>query len=344
MSDTTPGWQPDPTGKHDHRYWDGSRWTDDVADAGVAGTDPFEAAAPEVPVVEEPAAPEGPVGEEPTAPEVPAADEPVATEPVATELVATDETLVDQAVPSADATDTYPAATDEPAAWSTAPAPPPPYVPTEPVAGADDSKKRLLIGGGILAAVVLAVIAFLALGGDDDDPATEKASQSSDTTDNTDSTEPSDTTGGGGGEGSYGSDPELDELYDSCEEGVYADCDLLYFDSPSGSEYQEFGDTCGNRNEPGELCAKLYADDGGEDDGGDTGGLPDGVELPDDYRQQLAEIYQTTFDLSTEQSECLAGKLVDAIEGGTVSEDQATSEVLDYLSDCDITLEEIGAN
>ena len=37
MTDSTPGWQPDPTGRHDHRYWDGSRWTDDVADAGVEG-------------------------------------------------------------------------------------------------------------------------------------------------------------------------------------------------------------------------------------------------------------------------------------------------------------------
>jgi hypothetical protein len=329
MSDTTPGWQPDPTGKHDHRYWDGSRWTDDVADAGVAGTDPFEAVETEAPAADEPVAPEEPVAEEPVAPEEPSA---------------ADETLVDQAVPASDATDTYPAAADEPAAWATAPAPPPPYVPTEPVADADDPKKRLLIGGGILAAVVLAVIAFLALGGDDDEPATEKASQSSDTTDPTDPTDPTDTTEGGGGEGSYGSDPDLDELYDSCEEGVYSDCDLLYFDSPSGSEYQEFGDTCGNRNEPGELCAKLYAEDGGEGDGGDTGGLPDGVELPDDYRQQLAEIYESTFDLSSEQSECLAGKLVDAIESGSVSEDEATSEVLDYLSDCDISLEEIGAN
>ncbi len=36
MSDNAAGWQPDPTGKHDHRYWDGTGWTDNVADAGVA--------------------------------------------------------------------------------------------------------------------------------------------------------------------------------------------------------------------------------------------------------------------------------------------------------------------
>ena len=27
------GWFPDPGGAHDHRYWDGTRWTEHVADA-----------------------------------------------------------------------------------------------------------------------------------------------------------------------------------------------------------------------------------------------------------------------------------------------------------------------
>lgn len=39
-----PDWQPDPTGRHQYRYWDGSTWTDHVADDGVATSDPFEAA------------------------------------------------------------------------------------------------------------------------------------------------------------------------------------------------------------------------------------------------------------------------------------------------------------
>lgn len=40
MSDITPtGRQPDPTGRHEHRYWDGTTWTDNVSDAGVAGAD-----------------------------------------------------------------------------------------------------------------------------------------------------------------------------------------------------------------------------------------------------------------------------------------------------------------
>ena len=36
---TAAGWHPDPAGKHELRYWDGSAWTDDVSDGGVAAKD-----------------------------------------------------------------------------------------------------------------------------------------------------------------------------------------------------------------------------------------------------------------------------------------------------------------
>jgi len=49
MSDTPASWHPDPTGRHELRYWDGSAWTDHVSDHGVTGTDPVDA----------PAAPDG---------------------------------------------------------------------------------------------------------------------------------------------------------------------------------------------------------------------------------------------------------------------------------------------
>jgi hypothetical protein len=49
MTDNAPGWQTDPTGRHDHRYWDGSQWTEHVSDAGVATTDPYEAGSPATP-------------------------------------------------------------------------------------------------------------------------------------------------------------------------------------------------------------------------------------------------------------------------------------------------------
>ncbi len=47
-----PGWFPDPTGRHDHRWWDGASWTEHVADAGVAGRDPIvSAASPDAPSI-----------------------------------------------------------------------------------------------------------------------------------------------------------------------------------------------------------------------------------------------------------------------------------------------------
>jgi len=33
-------WYPDPSGRHELRYWDGTSWWDDVADRGVASKDP----------------------------------------------------------------------------------------------------------------------------------------------------------------------------------------------------------------------------------------------------------------------------------------------------------------
>ena len=40
MNGPAPGWQPDPTGRHEYRYWDGTNWSDDVSDGGVTATDP----------------------------------------------------------------------------------------------------------------------------------------------------------------------------------------------------------------------------------------------------------------------------------------------------------------
>lgn len=37
----SPGWHPDPSGRHEYRYWDGHTWTPSVADNGVQSTDPY---------------------------------------------------------------------------------------------------------------------------------------------------------------------------------------------------------------------------------------------------------------------------------------------------------------
>lgn len=365
MTDNTPGWQPDPSGAHEHRYWDGTQWTDNVADAGVAGTDPYD------PLLAA------------TTPDAPDADATVVDTPAVADT---------------------PAAPDDTAAWPTAPsapAPPPPYVPTSPAtAEGGGSKKGLLVGGGILAAVVIAVVAFLAFGGGDDndgelrtdlaamfkeqgglsqsqascmadfyvddlgagafkgidlsDPDADppkaledeflatgfkaaeecKVDQFSGETTTTDS--PS-STSGGGGEGTYGSDSALDALYDSCADGEYDACDDLYLQSPSGSEYEDFGDTCGDRNEPQGYCVDLYENGGPSSTDGASGLTPD-------FEKILADTYEQTFNLSRPKAECLAAALATAIEDGTMSETQAMSNVMSYLSDCDISLEEISGN
>ncbi len=40
---TAAAWHPDPTGRHELRYWDGSQWTDHVSDNGVQSTSPLTA-------------------------------------------------------------------------------------------------------------------------------------------------------------------------------------------------------------------------------------------------------------------------------------------------------------
>ena len=36
------GWYPDPRRRHEVRYWNGTEWTDHVANRGVASTDPVQ--------------------------------------------------------------------------------------------------------------------------------------------------------------------------------------------------------------------------------------------------------------------------------------------------------------
>jgi len=65
----------------------------------------------------------------------------------------------------------------------------------------------------------------------------------------------------------YGDDATLDALWDACEQGDGQACDDLYFQSPLGSEYESFGDTCGGQvlDSPVFSCVDELSDtDGGE--------------------------------------------------------------------------------
>ena len=57
--------------------------------------------------------------------------------------------------------------------------------------------------------------------------------------------------------GNYGDDPVLDDLYNQCADGDNQACDDLFWQSPSGSEYEAFGSNCGGR---GGLCETFEND------------------------------------------------------------------------------------
>ena len=46
MSTHPASWHPDPTGRHELRYWDGSAWTDHISNQGITGQDPLSGQAP----------------------------------------------------------------------------------------------------------------------------------------------------------------------------------------------------------------------------------------------------------------------------------------------------------
>ncbi|NNE74029.1 MAG: DUF2510 domain-containing protein [Acidimicrobiales bacterium] len=46
MNMPAANWYPDPSGKHEHRYWDGAGWTEHVSDHGRQSIDPIGSAKP----------------------------------------------------------------------------------------------------------------------------------------------------------------------------------------------------------------------------------------------------------------------------------------------------------
>ena len=135
MTDLPASWQTDPTGRHDHRYWDGTKWTDHVADAGVASTDPYTE--PEAAGAPDPAAPETETTEPAAAgePATPLSWAPPAQETPAEAAAPTDP----EPEPAAAAEPDAPAASATPSGWSRPeePTPAQPDGPAEasPVAG-----------------------------------------------------------------------------------------------------------------------------------------------------------------------------------------------------------------
>ena len=62
-----------------------------------------------------------------------------------------------------------------------------------------------------------------------------------------------------------GDDPTLDRLWTSCADGSGAACNDLFEQSPVGSDYEQFGVSCGNRDDVLD-CAELDGEDGEDGD------------------------------------------------------------------------------
>ena len=73
--------------------------------------------------------------------------------------------------------------------------------------------------------------------------------------------------GSGSGVEAYGDDPELDALWDACEAGDDVACDDLFWQSPTGSEYESFALSCGGRGCGSEeaVSEAVVVVDGGEE-------------------------------------------------------------------------------
>lgn len=90
MSDQSGSWQPDPFGRHQYRYWNGTEWTDQVSDDGVVSSDPATAegagaTTPGVPTEPDPTQ----VGGWGAAPADPTISQPAAVAPAASPATAT---------------------------------------------------------------------------------------------------------------------------------------------------------------------------------------------------------------------------------------------------------------
>lgn len=62
----------------------------------------------------------------------------------------------------------------------------------------------------------------------------------------------------------YGDDKVMDRLWDGCADAEWLTCDHLYVVAPTGSEYEEFGATCGDRGPAEGSCVQRYGEPVGD--------------------------------------------------------------------------------
>lgn len=157
---TDAGWHPDPAGRHELRYWNGTAWTDDVSDRGTTGKDPLSATPPQ-PGAGEPQVSQPEPQAQPQPPQVPPVQQPQPQQPPVPPVP---QPQPQPQVPQAQPPQPQPQVpqAQQPAAGVGMP-------PTMPVpsSGGDGRSKVPLIIGGVVLVVVVAAVAVFVLGGDD---------------------------------------------------------------------------------------------------------------------------------------------------------------------------------
>jgi hypothetical protein len=338
MTDLPASWQTDPTGRHDHRYWDGSRWTEHVADAGVAATDQYEQ--PAAPSLTSAWATPQAIEPEPTAvvPETTAADpttvqpeprlQPEPTpEPVATSWG----TAPTEVTPTPDPTLST--------GWgSSLPPPDDALGAAAPSGGGSDRRamRNILIGAVIV--IVVLIVAVLAIGGSDDDD-----SRSAVTARIADSIR-ADDSGFSRGQAECIAKVIVDDVGLSRVKDVDFDAES----PPKGDlgkqlalAYGKGTSQCATRD--GSSTGGGSIDVGGATSGTDSAAEQLGALSESDLKRQLSDQYKG-MGLSEEKADCLGGKMAEALKKGQDLGDKAFGEFFDYLDECHVSLDELGGS
>lgn len=229
MSASDAGWKPDPAGRHQYRYWDGTAWTDQVSDDGAISSDPMDASATSAPT-----AATGPAGfAAASAPPPGATGAPGRGAGSKVPLIVGGVVLValiaaaaffltrDDDVDGADLAEAF--------REQGMPAEQADCYARELDGVFTESRIRALDEGAEPTDEESAAL-FGAIGECGIEGLNELEGGLEDGT-------------------GYGDNAGLDALWDACEGGDMESCDELYMTSEFGSEYEEFGSTCGGRSD-----------------------------------------------------------------------------------------------
>lgn len=223
-------WRPDPAGRHQYRYWDGSGWTDQVSDDGIISTDPYDGAV---------SGASGPATFASSAASAPGASGPAPSAGsnrvgfiiggiLVLALVAGGIFLFasnDDEVGTSELAEAFEAS------------------------GIPEDEAQCLAEelDGVFSEDRIRELedADAAFTAEESQAMFEAGSECG----SFGAVDPGDV-GSSSGD-AYGDNPELDALWDSCEGGDETACDDLYWESGVGTEYEEFGRTCGGRRDEG---------------------------------------------------------------------------------------------